>query len=216
VLGEANFSDHGANRLGASALMQGLADGYFIAPYTVGDHLASKKLPVVTTDHPEFRRCTEETRSRVDKLLAVNGRRSVDSFHRELGKLLWEYCGMARNAKGLETAIQKIRGLKEEFWKNVRVLGSAANFNQDLEHAGRVADFLEFGELLARDALNRNESCGGHFREEYQTPDNDTLRDDKNYCHVAAWQYNGPDQDPTRHIEPLEFKEVPLTQRSYK
>jgi succinate dehydrogenase / fumarate reductase flavoprotein subunit len=216
VLGEANFSDHGANRLGASALMQGLADGYFIAPYTVGDHLASRKLPTVTTDHPEFRRSVEETRARVDGLLKVNGRRSVDSFHRELGKILWDYCGMARNAKGLETGIQKIRDLREEFWKNVRVLGSGGNFNQDLERAGRVADFLEFGELLARDALARNESCGGHFREEYQTPDNDTLRDDVNFCHVAAWEYAGPDKDPVRHIEPLEFKEIPLSQRSYK
>ncbi|MSR59582.1 MAG: fumarate reductase/succinate dehydrogenase flavoprotein subunit [Planctomycetaceae bacterium] len=216
VLGEANFSDHGSNRLGASALMQGLADGYFMAPYTVGDHLASRKLPAVTTDHPEFRRCIDETRTRVETMLKVNGRRSVDSFHRELGKLLWDYCGMARNAKGLETAIQKIRGLREEFWSNVRVLGSGNSLNQDLEHAGRVADFLEFGEVLARDALARNESCGGHFREEFQTPDNDTLRDDANFCHVAAWEYAGADKDPIRRVEPLEFKEVPLTQRSYK
>ena len=216
VLGEANFSDHGANRLGASALMQGLADGYFIAPYTVGDHLASTKFPTVTTDHPDFRRTLEETRSSIDKLLAVNGKRSVESFHRELGKLLWDYCGMSRSAKGLETVIQKIRGLRQEFWKNVRVMGASNNLNQDLEHAGRVADFLEFGELLALDALTRNESCGGHFREEYQTPDNDTLRDDTNYCHVAAWEYKGPDAQPIRHVEPLEFTEVPLTQRSYK
>jgi succinate dehydrogenase / fumarate reductase, flavoprotein subunit len=216
VLGEANFSDHGANRLGASALMQGLADGYFIAPYTVGDHLASKKLPVVTTEHAEFRRCVDETRGRLDHLLRINGRRSVDSFHRELGHLLWDYCGMSRNAKGLEAAIQKIRALRDEFWKNVRVLGGGGSLNQNLEHAGRVADFLEFGELLARDALARRESCGGHFREEFQTPDNDTLRDDANFCHVAAWQHTGADHEPVRHVEPLTFKEVPLSQRSYK
>jgi succinate dehydrogenase / fumarate reductase flavoprotein subunit len=216
VLGEANFSDHGANRLGASALMQGLADGYFIAPYTVGDHLASKKLGPVTTDHPEFRRCQEETGSRIRQMLAVNGKRSVESLHRELGKILWEYCGMSRSAKGLETAMQKIRSLRDEFWKNVRVLGSGNSFNQDLEHAGRVADFLEFGELLALDALTRNESCGGHFREEYQTPDNDTKRDDDNFSHVAAWQYAGPEKAPVRQIEPLVFEEVHPSQRSYK
>lgn len=216
VLGEANFSDHGANRLGASALMQGLADGYFVVPYTVADHLATKKLGPVTTDHPEFRRCQEETDNRVKQMLAIKGKRSVESFHRELGKTLWEYCGMSRSAKGLETAIQKIRGLRNEFWTNVRVLGSPNNFNQDLEHAGRVADFLEFGELLAQDALTRNESCGGHFREEYQTKDNDTLRDDTNFQHVAAWEYAGPDAAPVRRIEPLEFTEVHPTQRSYK
>jgi len=216
VLGEANFSDHGANRLGASALMQGLADGYFIASYTVGDHLASKKLAPVTTDHPDFRRCQEETGNRIRQMLAVNGKRSVESFHRELGKILWEYCGMSRSAKGLETAMQKIRALREEFWKNVRVLGSGNTLNQDLEHAGRVADFLEFGEVLALDALTRNESCGGHFREEYQTPENDTRRDDQNFSHVAAWQYAGPEKAPVRQIEPLEFTEVHPSQRSYK
>jgi succinate dehydrogenase / fumarate reductase flavoprotein subunit len=216
VLGEANFSDHGANRLGASALMQGLADGYFIAPYTVSDHLASKKLPAVGTDHPEFRRCQEETRAHINRLLAIDGKRSADSFHRELGKILWEYCGMARSAKGLESAIQKIRALREEFWKNLRVLGTGNGLNQGLEQAGRVADFLEFGEVLAQDALTRNESCGGHFREEYQTPDNDTRRDDQNFCHVAAWQFAGVDKPAVRHVEPLEFTEVPLTQRSYK
>ncbi|HLJ09837.1 MAG TPA: fumarate reductase/succinate dehydrogenase flavoprotein subunit, partial [Planctomycetaceae bacterium] len=216
VLGEANFSDHGANRLGASALMQGLADGYFIAPYTLGDHLAAKTLPAVTTDHPEFRRCQEETRSRIDRMLAVGGKRSVDSFHRELGKILWDYCGMSRSAKGLETAIHKIGLLREEFWKNLRLPGTGNSLNQDLEHAGRVADFLEFGEVLALDALTRNESCGGHFREEYQTKDNDTLRDDEGFCHVAAWEYSGVEKPPARHIEPLEFKEVHLSQRSYK
>jgi len=216
VLGEANFSDHGANRLGASALMQGLADGYFVAPYTVGDHLASRKLAAVTTDHPEFRRCQEETGARVNRMLGVNGSRSVDSIHRELGKILWDYCGMSRSAKGLETAIQKIRALREEFWKNVRVPGTGNSLNQAIEQAGRVADFLEFGEVLAQDALTRNESCGGHFREEYQTRDNDTQRDDQNFCHVAAWQYAGPDKPPVRQVEPLEFSEVHPSQRSYK
>lgn len=182
----------------------------------MGDHLASRKLSAVTTDHPEFRRSQEDTRNRVNQLLAVNGKRTVDSFHRELGKVLWELCGMSRSARGLETAIQKIRSLRDEFWRNVRVLGGAGTFNQDLEHAGRVADFLEFGELLALDALHRNESCGGHFREEYQTKDNDTLRDDERFSHVAAWEYAGPEKAPVRHVEPLEFTEVHLTQRSYK
>jgi succinate dehydrogenase / fumarate reductase flavoprotein subunit len=216
VLGEANFSDHGANRLGASALMQGLADGYFIAPYTVGDHLAGRKLPPVNTDHPEFRRCQEEVRNRIDQMLKVNGTRSVDSFHRELGKILWEYCGMSRSAKGLETAMQKIRALRHEFWSNVRILGTGNSLNQSIEHAGRVADFLEFGEVLALDALTRNESCGGHFREEYQTRDNDTLRDDRNFSHVAVWEYTGAAKPPVRQIEPLEFTEVHPAQRSYK
>ena len=216
VLGEANFSDHGANRLGASALMQGLADGYFIAPYTVGDHLASRKFAPVTTDHPDFRRCQEETRSRINQMLSLNGKRTVDSFHRELGKQMWDFCGMSRSTKGLETVIQKIRSLREEFWKDLRLLGSGNDINQDLEHAGRVADFLEFGEVLALDALTRNESCGGHFREEYQTKDNDTQRDDQNFSHVAAWQFAGLEQPPVRHIEPLEFREVHPSQRSYK
>jgi succinate dehydrogenase / fumarate reductase flavoprotein subunit len=216
VLGEANFSDHGANRLGASALMQGLADGYFVAPYTVGDHIASRKLPPVSTDHPEFDRCVGETRARIYKLLNVNGRRSADSFHRELGKLMWDYCGMSRSEKGLQQVIQKIRGLREEFWQNVKVPGSGNSLNQNLEQAGRVADFLEFGELLALDALTRRESCGGHFREEYQTKDNDTLRDDANFSHVAAWQFAGENQDPVRHAEPLTFHDVQPVQRSYK
>lgn len=216
VLGEANFSDHGANRLGASALMQGLADGYFIAPYTVGDHLASRKLPAVNTEHPEFKKVVAETHARINTLLNIRGKRSVDSFHRELGKTLWDYCGMSRSAKGLQTAIDKIRGLRAEFWQNVKIIGSGNGLNQALEQAGRVADFLEFGELLARDALERNESCGGHFREEYQTPENEARRDDENYCHVAAWQYTGDESLPVRHTEPLEFEEIHLTQRSYK
>jgi len=216
VLGEANFSDHGANRLGASALMQGLADGYFVAPYTVGDHLASRKLAPVSTDHPEFERCVSETRSRIYRLLNVNGKRSADSFHRELGKLMWEFCGMSRSEKGLQQVIQKIRGLREEFWQNVKVPGSGNALNQNLEQAGRVADFLEFGELLALDALTRRESCGGHFREEFQTKDNDTLRDDANFSHVAAWQFGGENQDPVRHVEQLTFQDVQPVQRSYK
>ncbi len=215
VLGEANFSDHGANRLGASALMQGLADGYFIAPYTVGDHLASRKLPALTTEHPEFKLAVSQTQARVDRLLGVRGKRSVDSFHRELGHILWDHCGMSRNARGLNLAIEKIRALRAEFWQNVRVLGGQSNVNQALEQAGRVADFLEFGELLALDALTRNESCGGHFREEYQTSDNEALRDDEHFCHVAAWQFAG-DGQPVLHQEPLHFDEVHLTQRSYK
>jgi succinate dehydrogenase / fumarate reductase flavoprotein subunit len=216
VLGEANFSDHGANRLGASALMQGLADGYFVIPYTIGDHLATAKLPPVSTDHPAFKEAVVEARNRVERLLSVHGKRSVASFHRELGQTLWDYVGMARNEAGLKHAIGKIRELRDEYWKNVRVLGDARSFNQNLEYAGRVADFLEFGELLALDALTRNESCGGHFREEYQTPDGEAQRDDEHFCHVSAWQYNGDNAEPALHIEPLAFEEVHLTQRSYK
>ena len=219
VLGEANFSDHGANRLGASALMQGLADGYFVAPYTVGDYmggLTPQQLPIVGTDHPEFLKRLDETRNHVDRMLRVNGKRSPDSFHRQLGLILWDYVGMARHASGLQTAIEKIRALREEFWSNVRILGSGEAFNQQLEHAGRVADFLEFGELLARDALERNESCGGHFREEYQTQENDTRRDDVNFQHVAAWEYTGDNSTPVRHREELTFDVVHPEQRSYK
>jgi succinate dehydrogenase / fumarate reductase flavoprotein subunit len=216
VLGEANFSDHGANRLGASALMQGLADGYFVAPYTVGNYLGGTKLPKVDTDQSEFRDHVTETRTRITRLLAVRGKRSVDSFHRELGHTLWEYCGMSRNAAGLQQAIEKIRALRQEFWQHVRVTGASDNFNQDLEHAGRVADFLEFGELLAIDALHRGESCGGHFREESQTKENEALRDDDKFCYVAAWEYAGDDAAARLHKEPLVFDEVHLTQRSYK
>ena len=215
VLGEANFSDHGANRLGASALMQGLADGYFVAPYTVGHHLASRKLAKVGTDHPAFKETMYNAKDRVERILKVNGKRTSDSFHRELGITLWDYVGMARNEAGLKKAMEKIRALRDEFWQNVKVLGTGDSFNQNLEHAGRVADFLEFGELLARDALTRNESCGGHFREEYQTPDNDTLRDDTNFQHVAAWEYTGEGKEPIRNVEPLTFDEVKPIQRSY-
>jgi succinate dehydrogenase / fumarate reductase flavoprotein subunit len=216
VLGEANFSDHGANRLGASALMQGLADGYFIIPYTLGDYLATAKLDPVTTDHPEFGRVAGEVSDRVRRLLAVNGRRSVDSFHRELGRIMWDWCGMARNARGLQLALERIPVLREEFWKDVRVLGQGEELNQSLEKAGRVADYLEFAELVCRDALHREESSGGHFREEHQTEDGEALRDDQRFCYVAAWEYTGPDSPPRLHQEPLHFEYVQLATRSYK
>ncbi|MEX0715568.1 MAG: fumarate reductase/succinate dehydrogenase flavoprotein subunit [Planctomycetaceae bacterium] len=216
VAGEANFSDHGANRLGASALMQGLADGYFILPYTLGNHLATHKFEAVSEDHPACRMTLAEARGRVAKILAVDGRRTVDSIHRELGRVMWNQCGMARSREGLLDALDKIRGLREEFWSNVRVPGQGQEFNQNLEHAGRVADFLEFAELLVRDALHRDESCGGHFREEFQTAEGEAIRDDENFCYSAAWEFQGVDEEPTLHKEPLEFEEVPLTTRSYK
>lgn len=215
VLGEANFSDHGANRLGASALMQGLADGYFVVPYTVGNHLASGNLKPVTTAHPNFDKTRDEARARVTKLLNVNGTRTVQSFHRELGELMWDDCGMARNAQGLQDATQRIRMLRDQFWKQVRVPGSGESFNQQLELAGRVADFLEFGELMLRDALEREESCGGHFREEHQTAEGEAKRDDENFKHVAAWEYH-PDAPETRHVEPLNFEEIKVQTRNYK
>ena len=217
VLGEANFSDHGANRLGASALMQGLADGYFVAPQTVSDYVArSSSSQSVSTDHPAFKEATVEARNRVEKILAVGGTQSVDSLHRQLGKILWNACGMARNADGLKSAILSIRELRTTFWEDVRVLGKGESLNQNLEHAGRLADFLEFGELLARDAMERNESCGGHFREEYQTAENEALRNDDDYCYVAAWEFGGFDKEAKLHQEHLEFKEIPLATRSYK
>lgn len=216
VLGEANFSDHGANRLGASALMQGLADGYFVIPYTLGDHLNKAKLPPVTSDHPACKDALVDSRNRIERLLSINGRRTVDSFHRSLGKIMWDKCGMARNAEGLRTAIEEIRGLREEFWNDVKVAGTDGSYNQNLEHAGRVADFLEFGELMCADALHREESCGGHFREEHQTPEGEALRDDDNFAYVAAWQYQGVGEDETLHKEQLSFESVPLATRSYK
>ena len=216
VAGEANFSDHGANRLGASALMQGLADGYFVLPYTIGNYLASTKLEKVPPDHPEVKAAEKAVAERVGKLLGVKGRRTVTSFHRELGRIMWEYCGMARNRAGLETALRQIPALREEFWQDVTVPGEGAELNQSLESAGRVADFLELGELMCRDALEREESCGGHFREEYQTPDGEALRDDERFCHVAAWEYAGEGRAPVRNVEPLTFEHVPLQQRSYK
>jgi succinate dehydrogenase flavoprotein subunit len=216
VVGEANFSDHGANRLGASALMQGLADGYFILPYTIGHYLASEKPEAVTADQAEFKKVEEEVRCRIKRLLEIGGKRSADSFHRELGTLLWEKCGMARNASGLREALERIPALREEFWQNVQVPGEGESFNQALEHAGRVADFLEFGELMCRDALAREESCGGHFREEHQTAEGEALRHDEEFSHVSCWEYRAPDQSPLLHKEPLEFETLHPSVRSYK
>jgi succinate dehydrogenase / fumarate reductase flavoprotein subunit len=218
VIGEANFSDHGANRLGASALMQGLADGYFVLPYTLPAYLAGQIGKRPATDHPEFQKAESEVRARTEKLLAINGKRSVDSFHRELGLLLWDKCGMARNAAGLKEALARIPALREEFWRDARVPGDGEEFNQSLERAGRIADFLEFGELMCIDALTRDESCGGHFREEHQTPDGEALRNDENFADVFAWEYqgNGSVAPPKLHREPLVFETVELTQRSYK
>jgi succinate dehydrogenase / fumarate reductase flavoprotein subunit len=216
VLGEANFSDHGANRLGASALMQGLADGYFVLPYTLTNYFAATKQDRKSTEHPEFRRCEAEAGELVKKLLAVKGKRSAVEFHRELGKVLWENVGMARTRESCERAIGKIRELRAEFWADVNVPGADDDLNTALERAGRVADFLEFGELLARDALTREESCGAHFREEYQYPDGEAKRDDAHFQHVAAWEYRGPGQDPVRHTEPLTYEAVKPTVRSYK
>ncbi len=216
VLGEANFSDHGANRLGASALMQGLADGYFVIPYTIGGYFGSTPLKPVQIDQSECKAVKQEASERIDKLLAVKGKRTVDSFHKELGHIMWNNCGMARNRQGLEDALQRIPQIREEFWTNVTVTGSAGELNQTLEKAGRVADFLEFAELMVNDALHREESCGGHFREEYQTEEGEARRDDENFCYVAAWEYNGVGRPATLHKEPLEFENVKLTQRSYK
>lgn len=215
-VGEANFSDHGANRLGASALMQGLADGYFVLPYTIGNYFASAKQPKPSLSHPEFKKAEADIHAFTKKLLGIKGNRTVTSFHRELGKLLWDKCGMARNEAGLKEALKRIPELRAEFWKNVRVTGENGEFNQDLEYAGRVADFLEFGELLCTDALHRNESCGGHFRTEYQTPDGEAQRDDENFSYVGAWEYKGPGQPPALHKEPLVYEEVHMAQRSYK
>ena len=218
VIGEANFSDHGANRLGASALMQGLADGYFVLPYTLPIYLAGQIGKRPSVDHPEFKKAEADVRGRIKKMIDVNGKRTVDSFHRELGLLLWDKCGMARNAAGLREALDRIPQLREEFWSDVRVTGTGEEYNQSLERAGRVADYLEFGELMCIDALERDESCGGHFREEHQTPDGEALRDDQNFAAAFAWEYqgNGTIQRPTLHREPLEFETVALTQRSYK
>ncbi len=216
VIGEANFSDHGANRLGASALMQGLADGYFILPYTIGNFLAGVKAGGAAADHAEFHAAEAAVAARVEKLLGVRGRRTVMSFHRELGTIMWDYCGMSRTAEGLATALRKLPALREEFWQDVTVPGSGAELNQSLEVAGRVADFLELGELMCRDALAREESCGAHFREEHQTEDGEAKRDDDRFCHVAVWEYAGAEQPPVRHQEPLVFENVHLATRSYK
>ncbi|MCO6494845.1 MAG: fumarate reductase/succinate dehydrogenase flavoprotein subunit [Bacteroidetes bacterium] len=217
VCGEANFSDHGANRLGASALMQGLADGYFVLPYTIGDYLADDiRTGKISTDLPEFKEAEEKVKETISKLFSIKGSESVDSFHKRLGKIMWDKCGMARNAQGLQEAIGEIRTLREEFWKNVRITGEPNELNNELEKAMRVADFLELGELMCVDALNRNESCGGHFREEYQTQDGEAKRDDGNFAHVAAWEFVGDPGKALLHKEELKFENIKLVQRSYK
>ena len=216
VLGEANFSDHGANRLGASALMQGLCDGYFVISHTLGDYIANEEFPEVNVEASEFASAEKDASDRIEKLLGVDGDKSVLEYHRELGQIMWDKVGMARNREGLQQAIEEISALRKEFWQNVRVPGEKTTYNKNLEFAGRVADFLELGELMARDALHREESCGGHFREEYQTPEGEALRNDEEYSYVAAWESTGPESDPILHKENLEFDRVALTQRSYK
>ena len=216
VIGEANFSDHGANRLGASALMQGLADGYFVLPYTIGGYLAGTTLEEATIEHSAFKESVTLVNDSIEKMLSINGKRTVDDFHKQLGHIMWDYCGMARNNEGLKKARGMIQQLKEEFWENVNVPGSKKDFNQSLERAGRVADFLEFGELMLIDAISRQESCGGHFNEAYQTSENEALRDDENFCHVSAWEFRGTGKEPVLNKEELNFENVELTQRSYK
>jgi succinate dehydrogenase / fumarate reductase flavoprotein subunit len=216
VLGEANFSDHGANRLGASALMQGLSDGYFVIPYTIGNYLADHKTDDLKADHPEFKKAEADIKAQITRLLNIRGKKTVNEFHKELGLLLWDKCGMSRSEEGLKEALKRIPEIREEFWRNVSVVGVGEELNQSLERAGRVADFLEFGELLVQDALHRKESCGGHFREESQTEEGEAKRNDDEFCYVAAWQHNGVGVEPTLHKEPLTFEEVKLSQRSYK
>ena len=216
VIGEANFSDHGANRLGASALMQGLADGYFVVPLTLGDYLNAERPELVGTDHPAFAEVEHEVKGGIERLIALDGTRPVEAFHRDLGRILWDECGMSRSASGLARAIDDVRALRERFWQEARVTGSAGEFNRALERAGRVADFLEFGETMCRDALTRDESCGVHFREEHQTPEGEALRDDERFAHVAIWEWRGADQEPVRHEEALVFEEIEPTSRSYK
>ncbi|MGC2064187.1 MAG: hypothetical protein WA610_14530, partial [Thermodesulfovibrionales bacterium] len=216
VLGEANFSDHGANRLGASALMQGLADGYFIIPYTIGNYLAQTRPGAVNTGNPEFIESIEGCETSIRRLLSINGKKTVNEFHRELGHIMWEDVGMARSYESLTRALRRIPELRAEFRENVKVPGGEADLNQELEKAGRVADFLEFGELLAQDALHRKESCGGHFRLEHQMPDGEAKRDDENFCYVAAWEFRDKGREPKLHREPLVFENVHLAVRSYK
>ncbi len=216
VLGEANFSDHGANRLGASALMQGLADGYFIIPYTIGDYLAQTNLEKVNESHQAFSQSADEAADKIKKLLSINGNRTVDDIHRELGLLMWDACGMARNEADLQKGLAQIPAIREEFWQNVKVPGIGQELNQSLERAGRVADFLEFAELMIIDALNRKESCGCHLREESQTEEHEAKRDDANYSYVSVWEHTGDDQEPVFHKEPLHFENVEPSQRSYK
>jgi succinate dehydrogenase / fumarate reductase flavoprotein subunit len=216
AVGEANFSDHGANRLGASALMQGLADGYFIAPYTIADFIASTNIAKVDVNHDAFKESMNQSQDRLNKLLNIKGKKTVTEFHRQVGKIVWDEVGMSRSGPRLEKAIRDIQNLRAEFWENVNVPGSSSDLNQSLEHANRVADFLEFGELMARDALSREESCGCHFREEYQTPDNEAKRDDVNGAYVAVWEYKGDNVTPQLHKESLSFEYVKPTQRNYK
>ena len=216
VLGEANFSDHGANRLGASALMQGLADGYFVIPYTIGHYLAGVKPGSITNEHPEFKKAVEDVKGRISTFLSINGKRTTSSFHRELGMLMWNNCGMARSESSLKEALQRIPEIREEFWNNVNVVGSATELNTALEHAGRVADFLEFAELMCIDALERDESCGGHFRTEHQTEDGEARRNDEDFCHSSVWEYSGDTSKPTLYKEQLTFENVKLATRSYK
>jgi succinate dehydrogenase / fumarate reductase flavoprotein subunit len=215
--GEANFSDHGANRLGASALMQGLADGYFVLPYTIGDFLADDiRTGSIPTDAPEFDMAEKDVNDKITRLMSGKGLHSVDYYHKKLGKIMWDKCGMSRNAADLQAAIKEIAELRKDFWENVKVTGTADSKNQELEKAGRVADFLEIGELFAKDALDRNESCGGHFREEYQTPEGEALRDDENYKYVSAWEYKGEPKDAVLHKEDLVYENIEVKTRSYK
>jgi len=216
VLGEANFSDHGANRLGASALMQGLADGYFVAPLTVGNYLATIPREPVTTDHPAFADVERDVRQKAERLMSVNGHKTVDEFHIELGRVMWEACGMERNGASLKAALEKIPDIRERFWKEVRVPGSADTLNQSIEKAGRVADFLEFGEIMCWDALTREESCGAHYRSEHTTPDGEAARNDRDFSFVSVWEFQGVGKEPTLHKEPLEFENVQPSTRSYK
>jgi succinate dehydrogenase / fumarate reductase flavoprotein subunit len=217
AIGEANFSDHGANRLGASALMQGLADGYFVLPYTIQNYLSDQiRVPRFSTDLPEFQQAEDAINEKIAKLMSIKGKRSVDSLHKELGFIMWDYVGMGRTKESLETALKKLKEVKKEFWTNVRIPGEANILNIELEKALRVADFLEIGYLMALDGLNRNESCGGHFREEYQTPDGEALRDDEKYSYAACWKYLGEDQDPELIKEALDYEFVQRQQRNYK
>ena len=216
VLGEANFSDHGANRLGASALMQGLADGYFVIPYTIGNYIASNKLPKIDVEHAAFKAAKADAQAKIDKLLACKGSRSPDDIHRQLGHIMWEYVGMSRTKEGLQKAIKEIRALREEFSTNLKIVGEPNYINPELEKAGRLADFLELGELMAHDAYERNESCGGHFREDHSTPEGEAVRDDANYSYVAAWEWGGAKTAPVLHQEPLVFDRIKLATRSYK
>lgn len=216
VLGEANFSDHGANRLGASALMQGLADGYFVIPYTIGGYLTGITPGEIKESHPAFADAQRQIEERIQKLISIQGHRTADDFHRQLGLIMWEFCGMSRTNEGLTEAKAKIQALQEEYWENVRVPGREKDFNQSLERAGRVADFLEFAELMIIDALHRQESCGGHFNEAYQTEEGEAKRDDENFSYAAAWEYAGKGKEPVMHKESLAFENVQLSQRSYK